>query len=53
VLGILRRAVQGEYRAWGRRQRRTRDSTCAACQDKMNRRLNLRIRYLIGDVYRL
>ena len=27
VLGILRRAVQGEYRAWARRQHRARDST--------------------------
>jgi hypothetical protein len=53
VLGILRRAVQGEYRAWARRQRKARDSTCPAFQEKMSRRLNLVIRYLIGDVYRL
>ncbi len=53
VLGILRRAVQGEYRAWARRQRKAPDSTCPAFQEKMSRRLNLVIRYLIGDVYRL
>jgi hypothetical protein len=26
-LGLLRRAVQGEYRGWERRQRKARDST--------------------------
>jgi len=53
VLGILRRAVQGEYRAWARRQRKARDSTCPAFQEKMSRRVNLVIRYLTGDVSRL
>jgi hypothetical protein len=53
VLGILRRAVQGEYRAWSRRRRKARDSTCPAFQEKMGRRVNLVIRYLIGDVSRL
>ena len=53
VLGILRRAVQGEYRAWARRQRRARDSTCPAFQEKMSRRLDLVLRYLLGDVSRL
>jgi len=53
VLGILRRAVQGEYRAWARRQRKPRDSTCPAFQEQMGRRINLIIRYLIGDVSRL
>ncbi len=53
VLGMLRRAVQGEYRAWARRQRRARDSTCPAFQERMGRRINLIIRYLTGDVSRL
>ena len=53
VLGLLRRAVQGEYRAWARRQRKARDSTCPAFQEKMGRRVNLVIRYLTGNVYRL
>jgi hypothetical protein len=53
VLGILRRAVQGEYRAWARRQRKARDSTCPAFQEKMSRRVSLVLRYLLGDVPRL
>lgn len=53
VLGILRRAVQGEYRAWVRRPRRARDSTCPAFLENMSRRVNLVVRYLLGDVSRL
>jgi hypothetical protein len=53
VLGILRRAVQGEYRAWSRRQRKARDSTCPAFQEKMGRRINRVIRYLTGEISRL
>ncbi len=53
VLGVLLRAVQGEYRAWARRQRKARDSTCPAFQEKMSRRVNLVLRYLLGDVPRL
>ena len=53
VLGILRRAVQGEYRAWARRQRRARDSTSPAFQERMSRRVDLVLRYLIGEVSRL
>ena len=53
VLGILRRAVQGEYRAWARRQRKARDSTCPAFLEKMSRRGNLVVRYLTGEVSRL
>jgi hypothetical protein len=52
-LGILRRAVQGEYRAWARRQRKARDSTCPAFFEQMSRRINLVIRYLTGEVSRL
>jgi len=40
VLGILRRAVQGEYRAWARGQPRKRDRTFPTFRDKMSRRLN-------------
>jgi hypothetical protein len=53
VLGILRRAAQGEYRAWARRQRRARDSACPAFQEKMSRRVDLVLRYLLADVSRL
>lgn len=45
VLGILRRAVQGEARAWIRRQPRARDRTCPTFLAKMSRRL--------GNVLRL
>ena len=45
VLGILRRAVQGEAGAWIRRQPRVRDRTCPTFLAKMSRRL--------GDVIRL
>ena len=40
VLGILRRAVQGEYRAWARGQPRKRDRTFPTFRDRMSRRLN-------------
>jgi hypothetical protein len=53
VLGVLRRAVQGEYRAWANRQRKARDSTCPAFQERMSRRVNLVLRYLLADVPRL
>jgi hypothetical protein len=53
TLGILGRAVQGEYRTWAARQRKARDSTCPAFQEKMSRRINLVVRYLSGEVSRL
>jgi hypothetical protein len=53
VLGILRRAVQGEFRAWARRKRKARDSTCPAFQERMSRRVDLVISYLTGEVSRL
>jgi hypothetical protein len=53
VLGILRRAVQGEYRAWARRQSKRRESTCPAFREKMSRRINLVIRYLTGEAGQL
>jgi hypothetical protein len=45
VLGLLRRAVQGEARAWIRHQSCARDRTCPTFFAKMNRRL--------GDIIRL
>jgi hypothetical protein len=48
VLGILRRAVQGEYRSWARRQAKARDRTFPTFRAKMNRRLNLIIRQITG-----
>lgn len=53
VLGILRRAVQGEYRAWARRRTKARESTCPAFLEKMGRRINLVVSYVTGAVPRL
>ena len=53
ALGILRRAMQGEYRAWARRQSKPRERTCPAFREKMSRRINLVIRYLTGEVGQL
>ena len=53
VLGVLRRAVQGEYRAWARRQTRSRESTCPAFREKMGRRINRVIQFLTGGISRL
>jgi hypothetical protein len=53
VLGVMRRAVQGEYRAWARRQTRKRESSCPAFREKMSRRINRVIQFLTGKVPRL
>lgn len=53
VLGLLRRAVQGEDRAWARGGRRARDRTCPVFQERMSRRVDRVIRYLLGDISRL
>ena len=53
VLGILRRAVQGEYRAWTRGQPRARDRTFPTFRDKMSRRLNHVVRLAAGPLPRL
>jgi hypothetical protein len=50
VLGILRRAVQGEARAWARRQPRARDRTCPTFLAKMSRRQGEVIRCLTRPV---
>jgi hypothetical protein len=50
VLGILRRAVQGEARAWARRQPRARDRTCPTFLAKMSRRCGQVIRSLTRPV---
>jgi len=44
VLGILRRAVQAEARAWAPRQPRARDRTCPTFFAKMSRRIGQVIR---------
>jgi len=46
VLGLLRRAVQGEARAWMRRQTRARDRTCPTFLAKMSRRLGRVLRLI-------
>jgi len=53
TLGILRRALQGEYRAWARRQRRARDSTCPVFLETMSRRIDRVLRFLLGEIPRL
>lgn len=50
VLGILRRAVQGEHRGWARRQKNRRQTTCPAFLEKMGRRINRVISYVTGSV---
>jgi hypothetical protein len=50
VLGILRRAVQGEARAWARRQPRARDLTCPTFLAKMSRRVGQVIRCITRPV---
>ena len=50
VLGILRRVVQGEARAWIRRQPRARDRTCPTFLAKMSRRLGEVIRLITCPV---
>jgi hypothetical protein len=44
VLGILRRAMHGEARAWMRRQSRARDRTLPTFHTKMSRRIGLVVR---------
>ena len=53
VLGILRRAVQGEYRPWARRQAKPRDSTFPAFREKMSRRVDKVLQFVTGEVSRL
>jgi hypothetical protein len=50
VLGILRRAVQGEARAWARRQPRARDRTCPTFLSKMSRRIGEVVRSLTRPI---
>lgn len=53
VLGLLPRAAQGEYRAWARGVRRARDCTCPVFLEKMSRRIDRVIRYLLAELPRL
>lgn len=53
VFGILRRAVQGEYRAWARDQPRKRDRTYPTFRDRMSRRINLAVRFVTESKTRL
>lgn len=53
ALGILRRAVQGEYRAWARNRKPKRYSTGPAFLERMSRRLNLVIKFLTVPYLRL
>ena len=50
VLGILRRAVQGEARAWIRRQTRARDRTCPTFFAQMQNRRGDAIRLITEPV---
>jgi hypothetical protein len=53
VYGILRRAVQGDYRAWARGQPKARDRNFPTFRDAMSRRLPRVLRFLAGDISRL
>jgi len=53
VLGILRRAVQGEYRAWAQGQPCKRDRTYPTFRDYMSRRTKLAVRFVTGSAIRL
>lgn len=53
VMGILRRAVQAEYRDWARRRPKARDRTFPTFRDLMSRRINLAVRFATGQVNRL
>ena len=50
VFGILRRAVQGEARAWARRQPRGRDRTCPTFLSKLSGRCGEVIRCLTRPI---
>ena len=50
VYGIFRRAAQGTYRAWAKRQRRARDRTYPTFKAKMKNRLSTILRYLEGEL---
>lgn len=53
VFGILRRAVQGEFRAWARGQPCGRDRTYPTFAAMMSRRINLLVRFTTGSAFRL
>lgn len=53
VMGIFRRVIQGEYRAWARAQPCKRDRTFPTFRDKMSRRLNQVVRLAAGPLPRL
>ena len=53
VYGILRRAVQGEHRAWARRQPCKRDRTYPTFAAMMGRRINHVVRFATESAIRL
>ena len=53
AFGILRRAVQGEYRAWARGLPCKRDRTFPTFREMMSRRLNQVVRLVAGPLPRL
>jgi predicted transposase YbfD/YdcC len=53
VYGILKRAVQGEYRAWERTQTCKRNRTYPTFRERMGRRINLAVRFATGSAIRL
>jgi hypothetical protein len=46
--GILRRAIQGEYLPWARHQPKAREHTYPAFQERMSRRVDLVLRFLLA-----
>lgn len=53
VLGLVRRAVQGEYRAWAVQQKRARDRTYPTFKEKLSRRIRLIVKYVTGAASQL
>jgi hypothetical protein len=49
VYGLLRRATQGVYRAWAKRQPKARDRTFPTFRAKMKNRVSMIIRSLCGQ----
>jgi hypothetical protein len=53
VFGILRRAVQGEYRAWARGLSCKRDWSYPTFRERMGRRIDLAVNFTTGAAIRL
>jgi hypothetical protein len=53
VFGILRRAVQADYRDYARRQACPRDRTFPTFRDRMSRRISKGLGFILGRIARI